>query len=110
MRTFPKSLVDKNTYYEQLGQTSKRAFNFTINHDPYKDEMESLEETDTEKHFKKVNTSSWKRPNRCHFGNNIPQKVEVATKDDKAEQMEKYKRMYEIEKLRYGEERSKYFY
>lgn len=108
MRTFPHTLVDRRAFYEQMGQPHKRAFVPADDDSVFKAELESMEETDTEKQFKKIHTSAHRsgaRPLGCFGG-----KARMGQKANKAEQIEKYKRAYETEKLRYSEERSKYFY
>lgn len=110
MRDTPYSLADKIERYDQLARAYMSATQQGDQNDSNKDEMESLEDTDTEKRFKKVNCGIAKKfPNRI-FGNFTSNAMHIENKHTSVDQIEKYKKAYEMEKLRYAEERSKYFY
>lgn len=110
MRTPPHILPEKKWYYEQLAQTYKRPLPEIGTKLSIKDELESCEETDTEKQFKKVNASGTSGSIRDLQGNSVEMIIEGDASDDSKDQRHKYRKAYEVEKLRYCEERSKYFY
>ena len=96
-------------HYESLTRIYKRPPP-PMRRGEFKDELESMEETDTEKRFKKINTCIVKGPIKYAYRNYSNPAMDIENKSNSADQIEKYKKVYEMEKLRYAEERSKYLY
>ena len=110
MRTYPYDHNHNKEHYDKLGIMHKRQIPPIYTDDLEKEELESMEETDTEKSLKKINVASFRKPNK-HFIRDFGEfREEIENKPSAVENMERYRRQYEIEKLRYGEERNKYFY
>lgn len=110
MRTFSHDNQEKQEYYRQLALVYKRALPPVYSEDMDKEELESLEDTDTEKKLKKVNLGFSTAMSKPVFKSTSGFKEELGHGPNTVEMMERYKRTYELEKLRYNEERNKYFY
>jgi len=110
MRTSPFTHQVPYYHYENDLQTYKRALPPDYYDSLEKEEIESMEETDTEKNFKKVNIGIHKKSDRHLIRDSNKFREETETKPDINETMQKYRKQYELEKLKYCEERYKYFY
>lgn len=110
MRTSPYNYNAKDYHYDKLSQLYKRELPLSYLDNLEKDELESMEETDTEKTLKKVKVGSFRKPNRHLIRDFSEFKKVTENKMNANDQMEKYRKQYELEKLRYAEERNKYRY
>lgn len=110
MRTFNNSFQSSQDYYEHLALYYKRALPPTSTDDAEKEEMESMEDTDTEKKFKRVNVGSPKPSKKILNKSLKGLDEELEDRPTMAQSAERYRKIYELEKLRYAEEQCKYFY
>lgn len=110
MRTFTNTTNNNKPIYEKLSDKHKRMPVPMFFDRDSKTELESLEDTDTEKQFKKVNTMASRQPPRYLFKDYNQKSTANQTKISSTESAKKYKEAYEMEKLKYAEELNKYYY